>query len=186
MNCDDYLSLLETLPVEDLAHGRPREHADGCLDCERVTRVVAEHERNMIMAFEDVRVPVPAAQTAARALVASRRRKVAVTYNIGLGLATAATVLYVMLSRFSPAPRQGPMVSETFRLQCLSPAQAAEVLRPYIQPTGLMSFRPSSPLGVIHVEAPLVTMTVVRSILERYDTPSRSQCAVQVIVPHVP
>ena len=47
MNCDTYLSMLETLPVEELAYGGAREHAANCRDCDRVTRVVAERERNM-------------------------------------------------------------------------------------------------------------------------------------------
>lgn len=184
MNCDDYLSLLETLPVEDMAHGRPREHAVGCHECERVTRLVAERERNMVMAFDDLHFPVSAAQTAATALTASRRRKVAIAYNVGLGVVTAAVVFSVIgsvaVSR-SPISR----ITETFRLQCLSPEQASELLRPYVQPTGAIYFRNPS-LGVLNVEAPQAVMAKARSILDRYDNPAQSQCAVQITVPHVP
>jgi hypothetical protein len=184
MNCDDYLSLLETLPVDDLAHGRPREHTVGCHECERVTRLVTERERNMVMAFDDLSFPVAAAQTAATALTASPRRKVAIAYNIGLGVVTGAIVIAVIGSRMlarTPISR----VTETFRLQCLSPEQASELLRPYVQPTGAIYFRNPS-LGVLNVEAPQAVMAKARSILDRYDNPAQSQCAVQVIVPHVP
>jgi hypothetical protein len=184
MNCDDYLSLLETLPVEDLAHGRPREHTVECHECERVTRLVAERERNMLMAFDDLRYPVAAAQTAAIALTASRRRKVAIAYNIGLGVVTTAIVLSVMVSR-TVARAPMPMVTETFRLQCLSPEQAAELVRPYIQPAGSIFIRNPS-LGVLRVAAPKAEMAKARSILDRYDNPAEAQCAVQVTVPHVP
>jgi hypothetical protein len=185
MNCDDYLSLLETLPVDDLAQGRPREHTIGCHECERVTRLVAERERNMLIAFDDLDFPVAAAQTAATALTASRRRKVAIAYNIGLGVVTAAVVLSVIGSRML-ARSPIPTVTETFRLQCLSPEQAGELLRPYMRASGRILLIRPGPLGVIDVAAPSEVMATARSILERYDTPSRSQCAVQITVPHVP
>ncbi|MFN2563902.1 MAG: hypothetical protein ABR499_02665 [Gemmatimonadaceae bacterium] len=186
MNCDDYLSMLATLPVEELAYGRARQHAAGCRDCDRVTRVVAEREHNMLMAFGGLQSSVPAAQTAASALRTSRRQKVALYRKIGLGIATVASVVYLMMSRIMPAPPPSSRVSETFRLQCLSPEQAAEVLRPHIEATGLITFRPNSPLGVIRVEASPQDMVRARSLLERYDTPAQSQCAVQVTVPKVP
>lgn len=77
-------------------------------------------------------------------------------------------------------PRQDASVP---RLQCLSPEQAAEVLRPHIQTTGRVSFRANSPVGIITVEASPEEMEAARSLLERYDSPAESQCAVQVTVP---
>ncbi len=187
MNCDDYLAMLATLPVAELAYGRAHEHAAGCRDCDRVTRVVAEREQNMLTAFDELQPSVPAAETAATALMRSRRRKVGRYYERGLGIAmVAAVILYWTMLRTAPAPPPGARVSETFQLHCLSPAQAAEVLRPRIQPTALISFRPSSPLGVISVEASREEIAMVRSVLERYDSPAEAQCAVQVTVPKVP
>jgi hypothetical protein len=185
VSCDDYLAMLATLPVEELEYPA-REHAAGCHNCDRVTRVVAEREQNMLMAFDDLRSSVPAAQTAASALAASGRREIARYYQIGLGIATVATVLYLSMSRILPAPPPSPVVTESFRLQCLSPEQAAEVLRPYTHAIGRLSFRPSSPLGVIEVEGSREMMTAVRSVLDRFDNPAQSRCAVQVIVPKGP
>jgi type II secretory pathway component GspD/PulD (secretin) len=105
---------------------------------------------------------------------------------MGLGIAMVATALYMMMSRIAPAPPPTARVSETFRLQCLSPEQAAEVLRPHIQATGLISFQPNSSLGVIKVEASREEMVTARSVLDRYDSPAESQCSVQVTVPRVP
>ena len=181
MNCDDYLSMLASLPVEGLAHLHAREHAAGCRDCDRVTRVVLERERNMLTAFGELDSSVPAAQTASSALMRSRRRKVALNYEMGLGIATVAIALYMTMSRVAPA--RPSRVSETFRLQCLSPEQAAEVLRPQIESTSLISFRPSSPVAVIRVEASREQLERARSMLERYDSPAESQCAVQMTVP---
>ena len=48
MTCDDYLALLESLPVEELRYGAAREHATICPECSRVTRVVVEREQKRV------------------------------------------------------------------------------------------------------------------------------------------
>jgi hypothetical protein len=183
MNCETYLSILETLHVEELAYGGAHDHAAICRDCDRVTRVVVERERNMRMAYGDLYVPGSAEQIAARAIVTSRRRTVALYYRIGLGVATAATILFMIMSRQTTGLLPIATVSETFRLQCLSPEQAAEVLRPHIPPTVSLVIRPNSQLGLIKIGASPEEMEHVRSVLDRYDTPAVSQCAVKVTVP---
>jgi hypothetical protein len=184
MNCDTYLSMLATLPVDELAYGDARAHAVNCRDCDRVTRVVAERERNMLMAFGELYPPIPAGPIAARALVISRRRRIALYYRIGLGVATAATILFLILSRRT-APAPSARVSETVRLQCLSPDQALEVLRPIRSPSAAVSTRTNSPLGIIRITASPAEMERLRSVLDRYDTPTQSQCGVQLTVPKV-
>ena len=187
MNCDDYLAMLATLPVGELAYGRAGDHAASCRDCDRVTRVVAERERNMLTAYGDLQFSVPAEQIAERALVASRRRTVALYYRIGLGVAMVATVLFMILSLRVGLGPQTARVSETaFHLQCLSPEQAAEVLRSQLQPSTSIRIRPDSPLGIIRVAGSPDEMARARALLERYDTPAESQCAVQVAVPKAP
>ncbi|HTE47343.1 MAG TPA: hypothetical protein VK636_18980 [Gemmatimonadaceae bacterium] len=184
MTCDTYLSMLATLPVEELAYDDARRHAANCADCDRVTRVVVERERNMLMAFGELYPPVPAGPIAARAIVLSRRRRVALYYRIGLGIAAAASILFLIASRQKIVAPTG-RVSETFRLQCLSPGQAAEVLRPVRSPNVSVSIREKSPLGIITVAGSPVEMKHVRAVLERYDTPSESECGVQLSVPAV-
>ncbi len=183
MNCDDYLSMLATLPVEELGYGGARDHAVQCRDCDRTTRVVAERERNMLLAFSDLHQSVPARHVAERALVLSRRRSVTLYYRIGLAAAAVATILVTFLWRLASPPLPGTTVSETFRLQCLSPEQAAEVLRPRLHETSRVSFRANSRVGIITVEASPEEMEAARSLLGRYDSPAESQCAVQVTVP---
>jgi hypothetical protein len=185
MKCDSYLSLLATMPVEELTYGAAHEHAANCRECDRVTRVVAERECSMLMAFGDLYLSVPPGEIAARALVMSRRRTVALYYRIGLGFAMAAIILYMVMSRRAPALSLSASVSETFQLQCLSPEQAAEVLRPRIQSTGRITFQANSPLGIIKVEASPEDVERARSVLERYDNPTESRCAVQLTVPKV-
>jgi hypothetical protein len=184
MNCDDYLSMLATLPVDELADGRAREHADTCPECNRVTRVVVARERSMLAVYGELPMAATAPEVAARALRTSRHRTVSLYYRIGLGLSAAAALLYAVYARRDSATPPVPTVRETIRLQCLSPEQAAEVLRPYLHRTGSITIRPT-PLGLIHVEATAKDMTTAHKILERFDNPAASQCAVQVKLPPV-
>ena len=182
MNCNDYLSMLATLPVDELAYGTAREHVSTCHDCDRVTRVVVERERNMRLAFDDLHSSMPATQTAARALEASRRRRIARYYEVALGVAMAATLVYFVSLRVTPDQARVVTVTETFRLQCLSPEQAAEVVRPFVSSAGEILIPPTG-LGIIDIRAPLEEVQKARSALDRYDNPRESRCAVRVVVP---
>ena len=179
MNCDTYLSMLATLPIDELGYGDARAHAANCRDCDRVTRVVAERERNMVMAFAEAHAPTAAGPIAARALVISRRRRIALYYRVGLSIATAATLLLFITSRRTAAARR----NETFRLQCLSSEQALEILRPTVSPDVSLLAPPGPALGVIRVGASPVEMERVRALLDRYDSPTQSQCGLQLAVP---
>lgn len=182
MNCDTYLSMLATLPVDELRYGDAAAHAANCRDCDRVTRVVAERERNMMLAYNEVHAPIAAGSIAARALEISRRRRIASFYRVGLSIAMVATVFFlIMVRRIVPAT--GTRVTEVFRLQCLSPDQALEILRPVKSPSVSVSAGPNTSLGVIRVAAPPEEMERLRALLDRYDTPAQSQCGVQITVP---
>jgi hypothetical protein len=187
MNCDTYLSLLETLPVEELAYGGAREHAAVCRDCDRVTRVVFERERNMVMAFGELYPPVPAESLAHHALVMSRRRKLAFYLRSALGVAAAALILFVFVSRIFPTNTPTPTIRsalvETFPLRCLSPEQALEVLRPYASPGTRISAEMNSTLGIIRVVASPEEMQRLRGVLDRFDDANVSQCGVVLTVP---
>ena len=177
MNCDDYLDMLSTLPVEELSYGTAREHAAVCRDCHRVTRVVAERERNMFLAYGDLTSSVPAAGTVANALATSRRRRTALYSKIGLGITALVTVASMALFR-TVAPRGAvATVRESFQLHCLSAEQAGELLRPQMGPSGMISFRPAPEANVVNIEARPDEMAAVRSILDRFDNPAQSQCS---------
>lgn len=180
MNCDDYLAMLATLPIEELAYGRPRDHAATCRDCDRVTRVVAERERNMVMAYGDLQSTVQAAQVGAAALTTSRRRRIVRFINVGLGAAAVATILsWFAMSSIRPDVAARTEV-ETFQLQCLSQQQAAGLLRLHLGEGSVgVSFRPSSPLNEIEVEAPAEDIQRAKSLLSVYDTPGQSLCTTQ-------
>jgi hypothetical protein len=182
MNCDDYLSMLSTLPVEELGFGAARAHAATCRDCDRVTRVVAERERNMMMAFGELYPPMTVQPIAARAMEISRRRRIALYFRVGLGIAAGlAMFAFIALRRVVPTPYPG--VQESFALQCHSPLQAVELVRRTLSVNPNVSGRYGSPVAVIEVAASPAEMQRVRSVLDRYDGPNAAQCAAQVTIP---
>jgi len=186
MTCEDYLSMLETLPVEELAYGAARDHAAQCYDCNRVTRVVAARERNMTLAYAEAYPSASAVTVAERAIVASRRRRVAFYVRAALGAAAVVTLLGAIVTRrVLPTPSRAVVEQETFNLQCLSPQEAAEMLRQKIpHAAGLSISAFPAPQGAwLRVEGSEIEIEAARSILDRFDTPARSQCGVQFILP---
>jgi len=180
MNCDDYLSMLATLPVEELAYGDARAHVATCRDCDRVTRVVTERERNMMMAYGELYPPMSAAPITARVLEIARRRRIAFYYRVALGVAAVVTIFaFIAMRRLTPAVA----ARETFALRCLSPDQAIEMLRPAVGERVSISTRRNSPVGVIDVSAPPGELQRVRFLLDRYDNASVSECRIQIRIP---
>jgi hypothetical protein len=139
MTCDDYLAMLETLPIEDLMHGDAREHAAQCHDCNRVTRVVIERERSMIMAYGDLRPPASATTMAASAVRTARHRRVAFVSRMAVAIAAAGAIVVVVGSRLVVRPRVG-LVSTSLPLRCLTPQQAIAVVRPVLSERASLSY----------------------------------------------
>jgi len=180
MNCDDYLSMLATLPVEELAYGDARTHAATCRDCDRVTRVVTERERNMRMAFGELYPPMSAQPITARVLEIARRRRVAFYYRVGLGVFGAVAVFaFVATRRLTPIAGAD---AETFPLRCLSPDQAVEMLHRSLSASADVSTRPGPGVGIVEVSGTSEDLQRARSLLDQYDNSDASRCRVQVQV----
>lgn len=175
MNCDTYLQMLETLPVNELAYGDAAYHAANCRDCDRVTRVVAERERNMLLAYGTITAPVSTGPLAAHAIELSRRRRVAFYYRFALAVAAVVCVLaFVMMRRITPRPAFG-RVSETFRLHCLTGDEAAALLRTTLPPNTMLSVRGR----ILRVGGTSdAEMQPAKALLDRYE----SQCAVGAVI----
>src|SRR5262249_12955355 len=157
---------LATHPVDELSHGPAREHSAFCQECDRVTREVASFEQTTRRAFEDARSSLPAALVAVHTLETSRRRGIVHRYSkVAIGIAMAAGGLFVIGSRLSPTATRRPVASETFALQCLSPEQAAVVIKRVISSRTSISI-PSRSLGVITVQASSEEMQRVRSTID--------------------
>jgi hypothetical protein len=186
MTCEDYLSMLETLPVQELAYGEARDHAAFCADCNRVTRVVAARERNMTMAYESAYPSASAVTVADRAIVTARRRRIASYYRAALAVAAVVVLAIFVVTRRVPVDvaRQTRML-ERINLQCLSPDQAAELIRQSVARPEELSTRARPPLAVIEVAGSPEQIRVARSVIDRFDNSGLATCSAQVIVPRM-
>jgi hypothetical protein len=182
VNCNDYLSMLATLPIDELAFGNAREHAVECRDCDRITRVVAERERNIRLAYDTLHSPMSVEQTAFQAIEASRRRRIGRYYEGAFVLAMAASVMYLVTARRTVTRAPVPAATETFRLGCLSQEQAADVLAPERSQTTSISF-PPRPARIVTVSG---TVDDVRRAREALDEAKGSQCVAPATPPKTP
>lgn len=173
MNCDTYLSMLETLPVSELAYGDAADHATNCRDCGRVTRVVAERERNMLLAYGTISPPVPTGLLAAHALELSRRQRIAFYYRFALAIAAVLSVLgFLMMKRIRPAIARAEV--SFVRVQCLSGEQAVEILQRSSLLDGISSVRADGPVLRIVASGPETQR--IRAFLRLYDNSDMSRC----------
>jgi len=171
MTCDHYLAMLETLPVEELAYGEAREHAAVCHDCNRVTCVVVEREKNLLMAYGHVLPSAASATLAESAMGVARRRRIARLYSIGLGMAAAATVAALVGTRVirRAAPARG-MVQQEFALRCMSARRAAGVVQANIDDRLHTKLVARELEGVLIVTGTPRTLQQARVALDHFDS----------------
>jgi hypothetical protein len=185
MNCNEYLSLLETATADEIAMPEARAHTTWCHDCSRLTRIVLEREHRVRMAYDALDSYLPAGHVSAHALATARRHRIVRNVQAAFTTLIVAMMLIVvsrlLVFRGAAAPRRAAS-GATFRLQCLSPEQAAEVIRPVLGNTGSVVI-PPGPLAVIRVGAAPDQMARVRALLDRLDSPAAAKCAAQVTVP---
>jgi len=167
MTCDDYLSMLETLPVGDLNYGEAREHVATCRDCNRVTRVVAERERNMIGAYGELYPSASAVTVAERAILTSRRRRVALFYRAALGVAAAAVLAFVAVARFRTRLVPAMVARQNFMVRWCNADQVAAMLDGNLSPAAAITIRPGT--SVLQVTGRPSDLRVVRAMLDQYD-----------------
>lgn len=178
MNCDTYLQMLETLPVDELAYGDAAHHVATCRDCDRVTRVVAERERNMLLAYGTITPPVATAPLTAHAIELSRRRRVAFFYRVGLAVAAVVAVVgFIMTRRVAPALGR---VTETYVIRCVPAEEVASLVGPYLPPTVSIVARGN----VLRIGGPSrAELEPARSLLDSYERQLAPQCAVPAAAP---
>ncbi len=179
---------------EDTADARA--HATACRDCDRVTRVVVERERGMLVAYAGLASTTTPTQLAASAFALSNRRRVAIYYKVILAAAALATVSYMVLSRAvislpgtlgiaAGTPVAAPparMHSEMFEIRCVSLEKAAAMLRTHLQGDARVTFRPSSLPGFITVDASRQQIIAARDILRQLERSNESACALPTAV----
>lgn len=180
MTCEDYLSMLETLPVQELAYGEARDHAAFCADCNRVTRVVAARERNMTLAYESAYPSASATTVAERAIAAARRQRIAFFLRAGLAAAAVLVVaLFIVTRRIVPA--NGIASMQQFNLRCLSPDQASTLIRQQVPDGERITIRVPPRVAVVEVGGSTEQVRIASALIDRFDNDQEARCATPVV-----
>lgn len=111
--------------------------------------------------------------------VSGRLRRRPRTWALAAGLAAliGAGALAVTQTRV-PAGAAAPVVEEAFLLRCLSPGEAAELIRPLLTlPTNGIVYSPAHAPRVLTVRATPAQIQNARSVLDRYESAGSPACA---------
>ena len=120
------------------------------------------------------RAPAPAPEAGARP-----RRGVRMWAIAAAIVAVLAGVRLVVPAGpdYAPAAPPLPMVEEPVLLQCLSPGEAAELIRPFLDlPQNSVEYRREAP-RVLTIRGTPDQIETARSVLERYESAGSATCA---------
>jgi type II secretory pathway component GspD/PulD (secretin) len=185
VKCDEYLHLLSTSPVEELTEGRAGDHLASCAECNRVTRLVVDRDRNMVSALAGMSSQVQPFQTAHVALNLSRRRRLATLYIGGLVLLLFAVGAVVLTRSVVPIEQGTPaaeLFTEVFNLKCIAPMDMADLLRAKIASrTGSVVGRMGS--HVLTVRGTVEDIQKARAAVDQYDNAREATCVLPQMRP---
>jgi hypothetical protein len=129
-------------------------------------RRYAVHDRTRVGPDAGVLAEPAAARLLARASEAA-----------GVAALIAAGALAVIQTR-APAGTAAPMVEEALLLRCLSPGEAAELLRPLLPlSTNSVVYSPAHAPRVLTIRATAAQRQKVRAVLDQYEGAGSAACA---------
>jgi hypothetical protein len=181
MRCDEYLHLLSTSPVEELTEGRAGDHLATCPECNRVTQLVVDRDRNMVSALAGMSSYMQPSQTAHMALNVGRHHRLKRVY-IGASLVAGSWIGALALSRLVLPANQGAMVeealfTEAFNVRCMSTHDMADLMKAQIT-SRRSSIETRNASRIITVRATQDELDKVRATFNQYDNASQTACVV--------
>lgn len=183
MRCEECMRLVldaDTERLEDLSG--VAEHVGGCDQCRLAAQLIVDAEHEVRRQLKETRSRRSDAEVI-RAVVASveRRRRARIVY---------VTLLIVMLpiAAFAASRVVGSLVrakqealpdleTVTLTVNCVTPAEAGELIQPYLRSHGSIYRVGTGSLSVITVRATDKEIAQVRELLSRFDSASRDRCA---------
>lgn len=180
--------MLETLPVRELTYGEAREHVAHCVECNRVTRVVAARERNMTLAYSEAYPSASAVTVAERAIATARRRRIALFYKAGLGAVTAVALAFWVVGRGVVPDAGRTRYTARIPLQCVSADVAVEFLRQEMASDSILVRAGTSRLAVLDVvSSSAQELRRAQMAIDRFERSLRSRnpaaCDAEVVLP---
>lgn len=185
MNCQECLEELATTSLRELpADSAIMRHCATCPDCAGLTTRLREREYEAASILNNL-PPMSNPITVAEAAVElSRRRRIGRVVVTLSGIAGALIIGFVSSSTVIPAMFRAGVIgvsstalrTETIPLSCLSPAQAADIINPYVRSRGSVYYTPSSGISAITVRGTADEVARSRNLIHDFENDPAAAC----------
>jgi hypothetical protein len=182
MTCEECLSYLAAGSLREISPDSPvLAHCATCPDCSRVTTALRDREyeaATLLNSLPPMANPLTIAETA---VITARRRRIGGVVVMITGTALAITIWIAAATTIIPAlnradVRNASLRTETIQLRCLSPAQAGDVINPYVRSHGSTYYLPSSGISVITVRATPRELSRARDLIAQFEGDPGAAC----------
>jgi len=134
------------------------------------------------LAFEAALAELRASEDQRTHRASERPRRSRARPFVAVLVGLAAFVGYAGLRRATPVDNASaaavPVVEQAFLLRCLSPGEAAELMRPLLQlPTNTIVHSPARAPRVLRVRGTADQMTSVKALLDKHESAGSAACA---------
>jgi hypothetical protein len=185
MNCHDCLEELATRSLRELpSDSAVMQHCASCPDCAGLATALREREYDAASVLNNLpplSSPITVAQTA---VGMSNRRRIGRVVVMLSGIAGAIIIWVVGATMVVPAmfragilgPNPARLHTETIHLACLSPAQAADIIYPYVRSHGSTFYTPTSGLRAITVRGTSEEVAKSRILIGQFENDAKAVC----------
>jgi hypothetical protein len=183
MTCEECLSELATGSLREMPpDSAVMLHCATCPDCSRLTTLLRDREynaANVLNNLPPMSSPITVAETSVRT---AHRRRVGRVVVMLSGAALVVTIWIAAATTIIPALNQADATTsstlrtETISLRCLSPQQAADIIKPYVRSRGSTYFVPTSGISAITVRGNASEVAKSRNLIGEFEEDPAAAC----------
>jgi hypothetical protein len=181
MNCQECLSELATGSLRDLTpESAVMRHCASCPDCGPLATLLRDREYNAATILNNlppISNPIAVAEAAG---TLSRRRRVGKVVVFLTGTALAATIFTsLFVTDFGKrvlGVNNAALFTETIPLTCLSPAQAADIVDPYLRTNGSLYYIGKNGVQAITVRGSEGQIAKSKQLIRQFENDPKAAC----------
>ncbi|HEX9084908.1 MAG TPA: hypothetical protein VF836_09240 [Gemmatimonadaceae bacterium] len=183
MTCEECLSELATGSLREMpSDSDVMLHCATCPDCSRLTTLLRDREynaANVLNNLPPMSAPITVAETSVRT---AHRRRVGRVVVMLSGAALVVTIWIAAATTIVPALRHADagtgsdLRTETIPLRCLSPQQAADIVKPYVRSRGSTYYVPTSGISAITVRGNASEVAKSRNLIAVFEEDPAAAC----------
>jgi hypothetical protein len=193
MTCAEVLATLSTASLREMTlDSAVMAHCATCPDCSQVTTLVRDKEyeaATVLNGLPSMSNPIAVAE---QSVISSKRRRLGRVAVVISGAALAVTIWIAASLTVIPALNRSDarigsaLRTETIRLSCLTPRQAADVINPYVRSHGSIYYLPSTGISEITVRGTGAELAKSRNLIHDFESDPNAAChATMGVVPQI-